>query len=296
MSIKFIANEPWAINEAGLQLVLAVASRDDFFAQVREKALAALDGKPLDNTRAVTMRDDVAVIPVHGPLFRKGNLLTAVSGATSYESLRKDLQSAVDNPRVSAILFDFDSPGGEAKGVSEMAQAIREASRRKRVEAYVGGMAASAAYWLATATQKVTISDTATLGSIGTIAAYQKSDDGTIEIRSSQSPYKNLPPETEEGRARIQARLDAMTEVFIDAVASYRGVDSATVLNKFGRGDVLVGRRAVGVGMADGIGTFESTLATMTNAIVSFGRSQISAVEAAQPMSLADFGRMEIYR
>lgn len=295
MSLRFIANEPWAISEAGLQLVIAIASKDSFFADVRERALQALAGKPLENARVAYSRGDVAVIPVTGPLFRHANLMTDLSGATSYAALRKDLQVAIDDPKISAILLDIDSPGGEAKGTSELAQAIAEAGKAKPIEAYVGGSASSAAYWIASATKRITVADTAQLGSIGVIAAYRKTeDDGTIEIRSSQSPYKNLPPDTDEGRARIQARIDALAEVFIDAVARNRGVTAKDVTAKFGGGDVFIGKRSIAVGMADRIGTFESTLAAMASPVVSFGRGRVSAAEKSDPISLAEFGRMEI--
>jgi signal peptide peptidase SppA len=298
VSIKFIANEPWLMTECGLQLVVAVASRDEFFAEVRERALAALDGKPLENTRSVTTRADVAVIPVHGPLFRHANLLTEMSGATSYETLRKDLEVALKDPKVNSILLDIDSPGGEAKGVSELSASIVDARKRKPVKAYVGGMGASAAYWIASAADEVIAADTAQLGSIGVIAAYRDEDDGkTIEFVSSQSPYKNASPSTDAGKAKIQARIDALAEVFIDSVARNRGVSSAKVLEKFGKGDVMVGKHAVAAGLADRIGTFESTLASMSSSLVKFGRETV--MRASTPTTgipLMEFARMEVGR
>ena len=70
-------------------------------------------------------------------------------------------------------------------------------------------------------------------------------------------------PASKDGAARIKARVDALAEVFVSAVAENRGVSVAQVLDAFGRGDVLIGAAAVGAGMADGFGTFESTLAAL---------------------------------
>ena len=143
MDITTLANlpapllTPWAITEEGLKLVVAVASRDSFFAEVRQKALQAREGTPLENTRKATQRGSVAVIPVSGPLFRHAGLMTELSGATSYEDLRKDLQAAIDNPDISAILFDIDSPGGEVTGCGELSKAIYESP--KRTIAYASG-------------------------------------------------------------------------------------------------------------------------------------------------------------
>lgn len=293
MSLKFLANEPWAISKDGLELVVAVASKDEFFAEVRERALSALNGEPLHNTRASEKRGDVAVIPVEGPLFRHANLLTQMSGATSYSALRKDLQVALDDPSIRSILLNIDSPGGEASGTSELAAAIVDGRKKKPIKAYVGGSANSAAYWIASAADEIVAADTAHLGSIGVMAVFPKAEDnGGIELISSQSPYKNVKPSTDAGKAKIQARIDALANVFIESVAKNRGVSTKTVMERFGKGDVMVGQHAVAAGLADRLGTFESTLAGMVSPLVALGRETIASERA--PMTMADFGRMEI--
>ena len=85
------------------------------------EAIAKEMGRDMKNTYAVSTRGGVAVIPVTGPLFRHANLLTAVCGATSYELLAQDFNKALNDPNISAILFDVDSPGGEVNGCSELA-------------------------------------------------------------------------------------------------------------------------------------------------------------------------------
>jgi ClpP class serine protease len=81
---------------------------------------------------------------------------------------------------------------------------------------------------------------------------------------SSQSPMKNADPATEEGGAHIQGVVDAMAQVFVEAVATYRGVDTQTVLSDFGKGGILVGQQAVSAGLADRIGNFEGVLAELS--------------------------------
>jgi len=268
VDVATLLAEPWAISEQGLELVIAIASRDEFFAEVREQALAAKEGVPLENTHKVTTRGQTAIIPVAGPMFRHANLMTRVSGATSYATLRKDLQSALEDPSVASIVLNIDSPGGEANGVSELADAIRAACEVKPVVAYVGGTGASAAYWIAAACSKVVVSQTAMLGSIGVLSSVVKSADGkrTVEFVSSQSPYKRPDLVSEEGIARIQRRVDDLAEVFIDSVAKFRGVSKVAVLERFGRGDVMIASRAVENGLADRIGDFESVVAELNRA------------------------------
>src|SRR5262245_43749290 len=217
-----------------MRLVVAVATRDEFFADVREQAISARDGAPLANTRSVTVRDGVATIPVCGPLFRHAGLFTKLSGATSYEAIRKDLQQCLDDPSVQSILLHIDSPGGEAKGVADLAAAIYAARDVKPIKCYVE-QGCSAAYWLAAATSEIVASPTAALGSIGVIATVEKADPAgkSVDIISSQSPYKRLDVSDETGRARIQRQIDNLADVFVMAVAKYRGVTNETVLDSF---------------------------------------------------------------
>lgn len=230
------------------------------YGTVEPEAVAAKTGGRLHDTRSVTMRDSVAVLPITGPIFRRANLFTQMSGATSVDVLALDLQRCMENDAVKAILLDVESPGGEVSGIGEFAGAVRAATKRKPVCAYVGGIAASAAYWIAAAADSVVVAPSAMLGSIGVVAAFRRKADGEEEFVSSQSPNKRPNLATEDGRAEVQRTLDDLASVFIQSVAQFRGVSEDTVLAEFGRGGILVGRKAVKAGMADRIGTFEATV------------------------------------
>lgn len=78
---------------------------------------------------------------------------------------------------------------------------------------------------------------------------------------SSQSPNKRPDINTEEGKAKIQARVDELAEVFIAKVARNRGISEDDVVNNFGAGDVSVGQHAVRNGLADGLSSFEGIIA-----------------------------------
>jgi signal peptide peptidase SppA len=265
------ASTPWLILPEALEQILTIAGRvedQDTIAE-RIEALEQRRGKPLDNTRTVEVRDGVAIIPVTGPIFRHANLFTEISGAVSTGQIATDLGRALDDPNVRAILWNIDSPGGEAKGISELAAMIWSGRERKPMAAYSGGHAASGGYWLAAAAGDVTIDDTAILGSIGVVMSYydtRKMDEKSlvrkVEIVSSLSPYKRQDMNSDEGRASVQKIVDDLATVFVGKVAAYRGVPVEKVVTDFGRGGVKVGADAVASGMADRIGSFESTLQT----------------------------------
>jgi ClpP class serine protease len=278
--IPEVFRQPWAITPGGFQLVLGVASRSKVFAEVveqaREKALSARGGEPLKNSMTAYTRDGVAVIPVYGPLFRHANMMTELSGATSYGVLRKEFQAALDDPAVHSILFDIDSPGGEAKGCAEFAQAIFEArqSGKKSIVAYAGGSCASAAYWLASATACIVAAPMSSVGSIGVIATYLDDRKALemeglkeIDFVSAQSPHKKPDfVESADDRARFQERIDAMGQTFVETMARNRGVSVEHVLERFGKGDVVLGRDAIAVNLADQVGNFEALLADLVAA------------------------------
>lgn len=264
-ALRAALSEPWAITAEGLELVLSVAAREN---DVSVEALEAYRAEHVPTAERLTRRGGVAVLDVRGPLVSRANLFTAVSGATSYDILRRDLQIALDDQAISAVIMSYDTPGGAVTGVNELAQAIMDGKTKKPIVAYVGGSAASAGYWLASQSSEIVIADTAILGSIGVRAALRDTskkdaEAGLMEFISSNAPGKRTDLSTDEGRARIQRTVDALEGVFLSTVAKGRGVRVEDVIAKFGGGDVLIGSAAVAAGMADRLGTFEGVVAEL---------------------------------
>lgn len=261
-AFELAASRPWLMLPDALDSLMAIADR-----QGDPEALEARLGKPLDNTRAVTLRDGVAVIPVTGPIMRYANLFTRISGATSTQELATDLQAALDDPKVKAIVLNVDSPGGEASGINELADMVFAARGKKPIKAYVGGTAASAAYWIASAAEELVVDDTALLGSIGVVleVAVRKEADGVkrYTITSSNAPNKRPDIETEEGRAEIKKSIDALANVFVAKVARNLGAKADEVPAMADHGGLKVGADAVAAGLAHRLGSLESLIAEL---------------------------------
>lgn len=290
-ALDYTLNAPWAIRREALTVICNIARRHND----KPEAVAADLGRPLSNTRAVTVRNGVASIPVNGPLFRYANLFSEISGATSYEDLATDFTAAIRDDGVRAILLAIDSPGGEVNGCHEMANLIFQARGKKPIVAYIGGVGASAAYWLASACDKVIVSETALAGNLGVLMSVTDtseaiSEDGTREIEfvSSQTPNKVLDPGTKSGQARIQSICDKLAAVFLADVAKFRGVALGVVEKDFGRGDVMVGADAVRAGLADSVGMYETTHAKLAANGESSPALVTSPRRAAAPEFLAE--------
>ncbi|MFA0266841.1 S49 family peptidase [Vibrio cyclitrophicus] len=270
-ALNYLMSQPWALDQQLLSLMSDIANRevdslslDDFVPE----SLATKSGKRL--TRGMEKREGgVALISVSGVISRYANLFTNICGGTTTQLLAQDFTQALNDPSIKAIVFNCDSPGGEANGIHELAEMIYQARGKKRIIAYVGGMACSACYWIASACEEVVIDATASAGSIGTVLQMrrrkEKADDDfeTIEIVSSQSPNKRQDPGTETGRAAYQKHLDDLAEVFVQRVARNMAVDRDTVINDFGGGGILVGQAAVDKGMAHRLGSLEGVIAEL---------------------------------
>ncbi|CAH0531173.1 S49 family peptidase [Vibrio hippocampi] len=270
-ALNYLMSQPWALDQQLLSLMSDIANRevdslslDDFVPE----SLATKSGKRI--TRGMEKREGgVALISVSGVISRYANLFTNICGGTTTQLLAQDFTQALNDPSIKAIVFNCDSPGGEANGIHELAEMIYQARGKKRIIAYVGGMACSACYWIASACEEVVIDATASAGSIGTVLQMrrrkEKADDDfeTIEIVSSQSPNKRQDPGTETGRAAYQKHLDDLAEVFVQRVARNMAVDRDTVINDFGGGGILVGQAAVDKGMAHRLGSLEGVIAEL---------------------------------
>lgn len=282
-----LASYQWAITDEAMEGLkravqegLTFEDRDLFHGATEEQytAVSSLLGPRAEETLFTRVKGSVGSLFVAGPLVPRASAFLESSGVVSYDRLVSEFRALEADPRISDILFVFDSPGGAVTGVAELAAVIADCD--KRVTAYVTGMAASAAYWLASAADQVVAAPTGLTGSIGVISTSSiDKDDSVVTIRSEQSPKKRLDAASEEGQAVLQERVNDLAEVFIDAVAGYRKVSRDTVINKFGEGGVVVASKALAAGMIDKIETLDKLIDGLNAAPAQ--RNQAAALTAA---------------
>ena len=225
-------------------------------------AFLARRGARMENTRCVEVRDGIAIIPIIGPIVPRADFFTEISGATAIDSLMADFATAMDDPNISHVVLNIDSPGGTVNGTGEFARYVYERGKQKPVIGYTPNMALSGGYWIFVACREKWMSETASVGSVGAIVRLYSPGKiaGEYEFISTQSPNKRLDPESDEGKRRAQQWIDDVAAVFISRVAEYCGVAEEKVLSDFGKGDVMIAGRAIPAGMADRVGTLESLL------------------------------------
>lgn len=290
----------WAIDAPYLRAIVAIArdghgnlaeatARRDARMQ-RRQAAGVAGPEALPGTYTTTMHGDCAVISIDGPIFRRANLFTEISGGASTEYLAHDISTALNSDRVRSILLLIDSPGGEAKGIHELAAQIFAGRAQKPIHAYTDGDCCSGAYWLAAAAQQITLDASALVGSVGVVLtvddpAHALNDDGTIEIVSSMSDLKRPDPHAADGRASLQTLVDDLGWLFVDRVAAYRGMTRDAITSV--RGGVLVGQRAVDAGFVEALGSFATALADCQQAGLQ-SRGGALALAPASPVVMED--------
>ena len=213
------------------------------------------------------MEGSRATIFVLGPLVRTD--ADAAYGETSYEAIRSSLQIALDDPSVETIELFINSPGGDVSGLPELAGFIEGAARQKKMCAWIDGLGASAAYWLASATGDIRTSPSAQVGSIGVLyvhddmTGFLKSFFGIERTWMQAGKYKTVgaPKKlSEEERAAIQAQLDAVYDKFTTFVASRMGLDLSEK-GAWADGRLFNGERARALGLVTELQPFRESAA-----------------------------------
>lgn len=220
--------------------------------------------------RGYRVVDGVAVISAMGGLVHRTKLAADSSLLIGYNDLAADLEDALVKADVHAIALVFDSPGGEVSGAFELAERIYAARGHKPMVAVADGMAASAAYLAASAADEVVVSATSYVGSIGVVMRHVDfsralANDGITvshifagEHKIDGNPYQPLPDAV---RNALQADIEGLYQMFVQAVAKHRGLDEQAVRDT--RAGVYRGVAAVAARLADRIGTVDAVVAEL---------------------------------
>lgn len=220
--------------------------------------------------RGYRVVDGVAVISAMGGLVHRTKLAADSSLLIGYNDLAADLEDALAKADVHAIALVFDSPGGEVSGAFELAERIYAARGHKPMVAVADGMAASAAYLAASAADEVVVSATSYVGSIGVVMRHVDfsralANDGITvshifagEHKIDGNPYQPLPDAV---RNALQADIEGLYQMFVQAVAKHRGLDEQAVRDT--RAGVYRGVAAVAARLADRIGTVDAVVAEL---------------------------------
>ncbi len=268
VALRAVYGECWAIMPGKLEAIVQWlehrAEHGKFAAEEVAERMGAARGRP----KAIT--GDVAVLPLHGVISqRAGSIWEMLGMGTSTESFAALFNAAVGDERVGAIVLDVDSPGGSVGGVAELSKTIHAARGKKPIIAVANSLAASAAYWLASSADSLSVTPSGEVGSIGVVAAHEdisaaEEQVGVKTTLISAGKHKTLgsphEPLNEEAHAAIQKRVDEYYDMFVRDVARNRNVSVSAVRNGFAEGDVVGAVEAKALNMADNVETLDDVV------------------------------------
>ncbi|HLI21026.1 MAG TPA: S49 family peptidase [Stellaceae bacterium] len=175
---------------------------------------------------------------------------------------------------LKAVALAINSPGGAPAQSALVYRRIRQlaAERAVPVIAFTEDVAASGGYWLALAADEIYAEDTSLVGSIGVITAgfglVEAIKKLGIERRlftagENKSMLDPFLPEREGDVARLRTLQQDLHESFKDLVRERRGAKLKGDEAQLFSGEVFTGRRALGLGLVDGIGEMRGVLRAM---------------------------------
>lgn len=241
-------------------------NHDAPFAMLRNQAFSS--DVPADDSEepmCVVTDSGIAIMSVMGTLVQRSSWLDAMSGLTSYAKIGFEFAQAEADPKVRGILLEIDSGGGEVNGCFDLVDQI--AACTKPVWAVANESAYSAAYAIASAADRIVMPRTAGVGSIGVIALHvdqSQRDQKTgytytaVYAGSHKNDYTSHAPLADDQRIALQGEIDRMYQMFVDTVATNRGISADAV--RATQAALFHPQAAIDVGLADDIGTLDDVI------------------------------------
>ncbi len=245
----------WAMEPGALSGLMASLTNGDW------KAAGMLEQEDDDAQPYSIDENGTMTIQITGTLMASVPLIFQLFGinATGYDEIRAAVAVARTDPKVKAVTLMIDSPGGSTSGIHAVADDLSDLNDEKPVTARVSGMAASAAYWIASQASKIYAERGSMIGSIGTYAVVRDSSVAAANagikvnvISSADLKGAGVPgaPVTDAQLADVRRMITAITENFVADVAIGRGKSTADILPS-ATGQLWMAPQAIARGLID---------------------------------------------
>jgi ClpP class serine protease len=243
----------------------------------RTRLSAIVDAEPVcvaDGIEYALTADGIAIVPVMGVLSQRFDWLAALCGWTTYEGLAATLGATRDDYRVKGILLDVESPGGEAAGMLDAADAILASRSAKPIWAVANVYAFSAAYAIAGAAEKLFVPRLGKVGSIGAVAIHIDESAADKAQGLKYTPvYSGArkvdgwshAPLGSDAQSEMQRGVDYARGQFAALVGRQGRMNAAAAMKT--EAAVYHDQEAVDAKLADAVGSFDDALAQLTQSV-----------------------------
>ena len=219
--------------------------------------------------------DEILVIKIKGMIFERDSDdhegLPWDMKKDMIETVRKDVQAALERTSVKAILLEVDSPGGEVTATDILHHELMKIKNAKKpIVVLIGTMAASGGYYVACVADHIMAHPTSIIGSIGVImrtmnieklAAMIGYKDVTLKSEKAQrkdimSPFREM---TADEKAMMMSLLNGIHDRFMEVVAAGRKKTVAEI-TPLADGSIFLASQALSHGLIDAIGYREDAI------------------------------------
>ena len=207
--------------------------------------------------------DRIAVISLRGIIT---GMEPGAIGETMVEDLKLQLEQAIGDAKVKAIVLHIDSPGGEVTASDTIYNAVKRARAKKPVVVYMGSVAASGGYYVACGSKWIVANETTFTGSIGVIMQalnYEglmgKVGLSTVTFKSGKMKdmLSGSRQPTDEEKAYLQALIMQTYGKFVGIVAKERNLPEQQLRDGIADGRVVSGTDALAAKLVDQLGEVE---------------------------------------
>jgi len=189
--------------------------------------------------------------------------------SSSASDIYSAIGDAASDKNIDVIVLRINSPGGTPVAAETIRRAVMLAQEKNnKVLVSMGGMAASAGYWIAAPADRIFATPLTITGSIG-VAGGKFNMRGmwdkigvnweAVQWGNNADMFSMNEPFTEAGRKRFSMLIDKSYENFIGRVASGRNM-SLEEVEEVARGRPWTGRQASKKGLVDELGGLNDVL------------------------------------
>lgn len=183
-------------------------------------------------------------------------------------TLNQQVRHLMKDPDCAALTLYIDSGGGSASASESMASALDEWAKSRPLVVFMGGVAASGGYYIATPANWIVAQAGTITGSIGVIVGKLVNSDLLKKLRFNAVSYLRgdnaniIASESkfsDAQREMLRGSVEYIYDRFLTRVAESRG-KTREEIDAIGGGRVWTGQQAIEHGLVDEIGSLQDAI------------------------------------
>ncbi|MDP6925277.1 MAG: signal peptide peptidase SppA [Candidatus Scalindua sp.] len=239
--------------------------------QVKDESTKKLSEKVIGGSGT----DKILLIPIKGVITGQSSKKLFQETPSIVESVKQQLEQARDDNDIKAVVLEINSPGGGITASDIIYKKVLEFKEKtdKKVIVCMQDVAASGAYYISAAADKIISHPTTITGSIGVIMPLINIsnlvekygiEDNSIksgDMKSIGSPLKKM---SDAERKVLYDIVDEMYTRFVNIIAAGRNMEVENV-KTLADGRIYTGKQALDNGLVDQLGYIEDAITLAKN-------------------------------